>query len=184
MPVRVHWLTGQPVHWPDPNTEGDFSFRPTNRLAGWPVGRSSGGDPIDQQHGSIHASHSRFRASRQVRAADRPVAIAETNASAAVPQTLLEHDHLANVAVTRAMACERAVQFALLLTTLPPEIEAEHGTREEYEPRHGRYRQPYRTYSVPAARCRNDEGIHTLNRRERPGLYRMPRPQARGLRKM
>ena len=42
------------------------------------------GDAIDQQHGAIDTGHSRLGAGRQIRAADRPVTIAEADAAGAI----------------------------------------------------------------------------------------------------
>ena len=71
----------------------------------------------------------------------------------AVLQALLEHDDLADVAVARAMARERAVQFALLLAMLPPEVQTEHGAGEDDEPGHGRHESKTEDAQRSSSRC-------------------------------
>src|SRR5690606_37717041 len=90
----------------------------------------------DEQHRPIDAGDACLGAGRQVRAADRPFAIAETNAPSAILQPALEHDHLTDMAMPKTVARQWTIELALLLTMQPPEIEPEYRASEDHEPRH------------------------------------------------
>src|SRR4029453_4773666 len=98
--------------------------------------KRSGGDAVDQQNGAVDAGDARFGAGRQVRAADRPVAIAQADAPGAVLNGLLEHDYLTDVAVAGAMAGERAVHFARARAMLPPEVQGKNRPGKNNKPGH------------------------------------------------